>query len=171
MPNSAPRTFDGKRAQALYEDGHGCNAIARELGCSPSTVSKWAKENNLTFDRSQTALAVRAHVIDMAESRTLLAQKLLVIAHDLADSVDKPFLVFAFGGKDNEYNEHELVHAPVEAVRNIVTTAGIAFDKASKVIETSPEGLAESVSVLDRIESQLDAEFDPADDAQFLEPQ
>lgn len=168
---TSARTFDPKRAQALYEDGHGCNAIARELGCAPSTVSKWAKEAGLAFDRSQTALAVRAHVVDMAETRTLLAQKMAVAASDLLDSLDGPYLVYSFGGRDNDYNEHTLDRPPVEVVRNAVTTAAIAFDKATKVLELSPDGLAESLSVLDRVASQLGAEFADADDAEFVAAQ
>jgi len=155
MGNSAPRTFDAKRAQTLYEDGHGCNAIARELGCSPSTVSKWARENDLRFDRSQTALAVRAHVIDMAEARLLLAQKMVVAASDLLDQLDGPYLVYAFGGRDNDYNEHQLDRPPVEVIRNAVTTAGIAFDKASKVVEGTNPGQAAAVSMLTGLASLM----------------
>lgn len=164
-------TFPAKRAQELFEQGYGCNAIARELGVGPASVSRWAKDAGLKFDRSQTALAVRAHVIDMAEARLLLAQKMVVAASDLLDQLDGPYLVYAFGGRDNDYNEHQLDRPPVEVIRNAVTTAGIAFDKATKVIETSPEGLAESLSVLDKLEREMDAEFTPADDAEFAEPQ
>lgn len=164
-------TFDAKRAQALYEDGHGCNAIARELGVAPSTVSRWAKQNGLEFDRSQTAMAVRAHVVDLAQARTLLAQKMAVAASDMLDALDGPYLVYAFGGRDNMYEEHELDRPPVEVVRNAVTTAGIAFDKASKVLESSPEGLLDSVAVLDRLETQMDLEFAAVDDAEFGGPQ
>lgn len=163
-------TFDAKRAQearALYDEGFSCNAIARKLGCSPSTISRWAKDNELTFDRSQTALAVRAHVIDMAETRLLLAQKMAVAASDLLDALDGPYLVYSFGGRDNTYEEHTLDRPPVEVIRNAVTTAGIAFDKASKVLESTPEGTSEAESVLDRLEAEFTAEFTDADDAEF----
>lgn len=163
-------TFPAKRARELFDEGFGCNAIARQLGVGPASVSRWAKDAQLAFDRSQTALAVRAHVIDLAETRTLLAQKMAVAASDLLDSLDGKYLVYAFGGKENDYNEHELDRPPVEVIRNAVTTAAIAFDKASKVMETSPEGLAESLSVLDRLEQQLDSEFSEADDAEFAAP-
>jgi predicted transcriptional regulator len=155
MANSAPRTFDAKRAQTLYEDGHGCNAIARELGCSPSTVSKWAKESELKFDRSQTALAVRAHVIDLAEARTLLAQKMAVAASDLLDSLDGKYLVYSFGGRDNTYNDHELDRPPVEVIRNAVTTAAIAVDKASKILEGINPGQSEALSILETLAKTL----------------
>jgi transposase-like protein len=77
-------TFDGKRARAreLYDEGYSCNAIAKQLDCLPSTVSRWASAEGLTFDRSQTTLAVRAHTVDLAEARMVLAQKLMEKASD-----------------------------------------------------------------------------------------
>src|SRR5262245_8271385 len=98
------RTFDAKRAQearALYDEGHGCNAIAKRLDVAPSTISAWAKREGLAFDRSQTSLAVRAHTIDLAEARLLLAQKMTVAASDMLDRLDGKYIVFAFGGKSN----------------------------------------------------------------------
>ena len=141
-------TFDAKRAEALYEDGHGCNAIARELGVAPSTVSRWAKQNELAFDRSQTAMAVRAHVVDLAQARTLLAQKMAVAASDMLDRLDEPYLVYSFGGQFNDFESHVLDEPPVEVVRNAVTTAGIAFDKATKVVEGVNPGQGAAVSLL-----------------------
>jgi len=122
-------------ARRLYDEGNGCNAIARLVGFSPARISKWAKEEHLAFDRSQTDLAVRAHVVDLAEARMLLAQKMTVAADDMLNRLDGEYLVYNFGGKDNDYSEHLLADPPVEVVRNAVTTAGIAFDKATKVVE------------------------------------
>ena len=160
-------TFPAKRAKELFDQGFGCNAIARELGVGAASVSRWANAEGLAFDRSQVALAVRAHVVDMAETRLLLAQKMAVVAHDMLDQLDGPYLVHSFGGRDNEYNEHTLERPPVEVVRNVVTTAAIAFDKATKVLELSPDGLNESLSMLDRIERDLAAEFVGVTDAEF----
>lgn len=155
----AAETFSVKRAQearALYDEGYGCNAIARKMGVSPGTISKWAKGEGLAFDRTQTALATRAHVIDLAEARTLLAQKMAIAASDMLDALDGEYLVYSFGGRDNDYNEHTLDRPPVEVVRNAVTTAGIAFDKASKVMETTPEGLGSAEALIDRLEDSID---------------
>ncbi|MGB3413164.1 MAG: hypothetical protein WBA28_00455 [Microbacteriaceae bacterium] len=133
------------RARELFDQGMGCNQIAEAVGVNPSTVSRWGKVEGLSFDRSQTAMAVRAREIDLAESRTLLAQKMLTAAHDLLDSLDDQFLVYSFGGRDNVYSEHTLDRPPVEAQRQIMTTAGIAFDKASKILEKNKPG-SESVA-------------------------
>lgn len=159
-------TFDSKRAQAkeLYDEGYSCNAIARELDASPSTVSRWAKDEGLSFDRSQTELAVRAHMIDMAEDRVLLAKKMIVNASDSLDMLDRPFLVYNFGGKENDYNEQVLDHAPIEARRSAQMIAGVAFDKATKVLEKSNEGIGRAESLVDHLEQFFDSTPDEPDE-------
>jgi hypothetical protein len=160
-------TLTGKRADeaaALFEQGFGCNAIARKMGIDPATVSHWAADVGLKFDRSQTALAVRAHTIDLAETRVDLAKKMAQVASDMLDSLDGEYLVYSFGGKENDYNEHTLDRPPVEVIRNAVTTAGIAFDKATKVVEATPEGLRGAESLIDRLEAGLSKFDDDSDD-------
>lgn len=142
------RTFDPERAQKLFDEGMGCNAIARELGVAASTVSKWAKDTKRTFDRSQVAAANQAHKVDLAAGRIRLAEKMLAASESMLDKIDNPYLVYAFGGKENGYNEHQLDSAPVEVRRNIITTAGITFDKLTRVVENSGDGADNAKSML-----------------------
>ena len=158
-----------QRARELFDQGLSCNAIARELGVAASTISRWARAEGLAFDRSKTELAVRARVIDIAASRTELAQKILTVAHETLDKLDGSYLVYAFGGRDNGYNEHLLDAPPIEVVRTAVTVAKDAHAIATRTLEMTPEGLGDAQSVLDRIEAGFDAEFTPADDAEFSE--
>ncbi|WP_440708811.1 helix-turn-helix domain-containing protein [Herbiconiux sp. YIM B11900] len=139
------------RLVALHGEGKSCREIATALGFSPATISKHAKALQLDFDRSQTDLATRARVIDLAEQRTLLAQKMLVVGHELLDTVDKPFIVFNFGGKSNTYREHLLPRPTPDAQRSMVTTAAIAFDKATRILEKSNGGLETAEGVLDKL--------------------
>jgi transposase-like protein len=133
----AGSTLNAERAQELFDAGMGCNAIARELGVDPATVSRWAKKVGVVFDRSQVAAANEAHRVDLAAGRIRLAEKMLAASESMLDRIDAPYLVYAFGGKDNEYNEHELVSAPVEVRRNVITTAGITFDKLTRIVENT----------------------------------
>ena len=103
----------------------------------------------------------------MAEARTALAWRLDAAANSMLDMLGKPFTVFNFGGKDNTFNSAVLDSPPVDAVRTIVTSAAIVFDKLSKVVESTPEGTGEAETVLDRIEAGIDAEFADVDDAEF----
>ncbi|MFA5608531.1 MAG: helix-turn-helix domain-containing protein [Leucobacter sp.] len=132
---------DSKRAllRKLHAKEMSVRAIAEELGVSRSTVSRWAKEEGLAFDRSRTALANAAQSIDLAAGRQRLAEKMLHRAEQLLDSLDKPYLVYSFGGRDNTYSEHTLNKPPVEVIRNAVTTAGITFDKLTRIVEKDPD--------------------------------
>ncbi|MGI6878818.1 hypothetical protein [Microbacterium sp. gxy059] len=115
------------------------NAIAKEIGYSGATVTNVAKALGLSFDRSSTEAAVKAHRVDLAESRQLLAEKMMREAHAMLDALSQPYEVFNFGGKDNTFNSHTFDTPPVEVKRNVLTTAGIAFDKATRIVEKAPE--------------------------------
>ena len=149
------REQKGARAKELYDDGYSCNAIARELGTSPATVSRWAKDEQLVFDRSQTAMAVRAHTVDLAEDRLLLARMMVVNAVDSIQMLDEPFEVFNFGGAENVFSSHILDAAPMDARRSAQVIAGVAFDKATRVIEKDNGGLDVVLGTLDRVADVL----------------
>jgi transposase-like protein len=159
------RTFDAERAQELFDQGLGCNAIARELGVAASTVSKWAKDSKRSFDRAQVAAANQAHRVDLAAGRIRLAEKMLAAAEAMLDDIDEPYLVYNFGGKDNTYEEHELDTAPVEVRRNIITTAGITFDKLTRVVETSGDGADDAKSMLAQLGRALGIGAEPVDNS------
>lgn len=143
--------MDAARARSLFDEGLSCNAIARELGCAASTVSRWAKGEGLSFDRAQTAAATAAHTVDLAAGRVRLAEKMLKAAEDMLDRIDDEYLVYNFGGKDNDYNEHTLDSAPVEVRRSIIVTAGITFDKLTRIVERDGTGTDEAVGMLDTL--------------------
>ena len=140
MSKGAERS-SSKRAQlrSFQSKGLSASAIARELGVAKSTISRWAKADGISFDRSKTAEATAAKSIDLAAARTRLAEKMAHRAEQLLDSLDGKYLVYNFGGKDNTYSEHTLDKPPVEVVRNAVTTAGITFDKLSRIVERDPD--------------------------------
>ncbi|MCU1408477.1 MAG: hypothetical protein JWM23_557 [Microbacteriaceae bacterium] len=159
-------TFDAlrPRARELYDEGHGCNAIAKQLGVAPSTISRWAKEEDLAFDRSQTSLAVRAHAIDMAESRMLLTQKMLVAGHEALDSLDEPFTVYSFGGAENVFSSHTFDSAPIDARKTAVMIAKEGVMAAAKALEKSTDGLDAAMNLVDRILDKFEQSVPPAPD-------
>lgn len=93
-------TFDSKRAQArvLSDEGLSCNAIAKRLKCAPSRVSRWAKSEGLSFDRSQTKAAVEAHTVDLAAERLALAEEMMEAGRAALREVKGPVVVYNFGG-------------------------------------------------------------------------
>lgn len=150
-------TFDAKRALELAEQGMSCRGIAKELGCAPSTVSRWADRAGVSFDRAQTAAAVKAHTVDLAAGRVRLAEKMLAASETMLDRIDEPYLVYNFGGKDNTFEQAELASAPVEVRRNVITTAGITFDKLTRIVEKSDTGLDQAVGVIDTLAAGFSA--------------
>lgn len=127
------RTPDAKR-EAILADvraGKSCRQTARDHEVSPATVSKLAKDEDVAdaFGRSQTKSATEAVVADNRAWRAATSRRFLAKCNALMDRMDGPHLVYAFGGRDNEYNEHELAEPPVDALRGLMTAAAIAFDK------------------------------------------
>lgn len=140
-----------KRAEiiSLFAEGLSRNAIARRAGVAGATVSKICADEGLAFDRSKTALAVRAHQIDLAEARVLLAKKIAVRADELLEDMDAPMFVHNFGGRENTYVE-ELIDSPtVEARQRMMTAVGIGFDKITRIVERSNDGVEQARGVLD----------------------
>lgn len=144
---------DDQKAQvlALHAEGHARNEIARRIGISAGSVTNICRAADRTFDRSETAKATEARQIDLAAGRTRLAEKMLAVAEGMLDTVDGPYLVYSFGGKDNDYNEHLLDSAPFEVRQRALTGAGIAFDKLTRIVEKDNGGLEQAVGVLDQI--------------------
>lgn len=75
-------------------------------------------------------------------------------AEEALDDLDKPYIVFSFGGRDNVYNEHELKRPPVEVRRNVLTMAGITFDKLSRIVEKDPD-VSGAQSVVQSLEAGI----------------
>ena len=80
----------GARARELFDQGLGCNAIARELGVAPATISAWAKREGIEFDRAQVAAANNAKVIDGKARRLALQERAYTRAESLYDRLEAP---------------------------------------------------------------------------------
>lgn len=159
-PSRAPRPVtDETRARVaeLHAQGLGRNAIARELDIPAATVTGIARTLGLEFDRSATALAVRARQIDLAAERTTVKAMLLVRARDALEAMDAPSLVYSFGGKDNTYAERLLDAPPVADQRNLMTIAGIALTRYADLdrVDTGASNTADAVGMVDRMHAAL----------------
>ena len=138
----------------LHAEGLSVRAIAERLGVSKSTVAAWAKQDGLAFNRARTAEAVAAKSVDLAAGRQRLAEKMLAAAENMLEQLDKPYTVYSFGGRDNVYTEHTLDQPPVEAKRNIITTAAITFDKLTRIVEKDPD-VSGAQSVVQSLEAGI----------------
>jgi len=136
---------------ALHAEGLARNEIARRVGIAAGSVTNICRAEGLTFDRSETKQATEARAVDLAAGRIRLAEKMLAASEGMLDVIDGPYEVYNFGGKDNTFESRVLDSAPVEVRRNIITTAGITFDKLTRIVEKSDTGLDVAVGVLDTI--------------------
>lgn len=130
---SARATFDEVLARALYEEGKSCNAIARRLGVAPSTVSRWAKREGLSFARSQTAAANEAHAIDLKSRRQDIVQRLYRRAATNMDRLEAPTfktLTRDFGGGESP---DELNFVPTVNERELTGAIATGLAAAAKL--------------------------------------
>jgi len=128
---------DGEIAEIrrLHGEGLALRAIAREIGRAPQTVSRCCEREGLKFDRSQTAAANRAMSVDMAARRAVLAEQLLADAERIRAQLWTPTTVFNFGGRDNDYNEHQFPEAPADIKRTLMQTATTAVTAHLRLVD------------------------------------
>jgi hypothetical protein len=153
---------DTQRQQVinLHAEGLPRNQIARQVGISAGSVTNICRAEGLAFDRSETKHATEARAVDLAAGRIRLAEKMLAASEDMLDVIDGPYEVYNFGGKDNTFESRVLDSAPVEVRRNVITTAGITFDKLTRIVERENGGLEQAVGVLDQIAEGFKAAAD-----------
>jgi hypothetical protein len=159
-----PRIDEQRRAAILAAvrepAGRSRAAIAREFECSTRTVQRIADEAGITnpWSTADTRKATAAARDHLKARRAALSARFLDEAEKLLDRMTGPFVVFAFGGKDNEFNSAVLRDVPTADLRNLMTSAAVAFDKhlaADK--HDATDGADDAVSMLGKLAAGLDA--------------
>lgn len=132
----------------LLETGHlSCGEIAARYGRATSTIARIAKAEGIDVDRSRTKAATAAKQADIQARLASLAEQLLDDAHRLREQLWKPCLVYSFGGKENDYNEHTIDQPDFRAKQAILTSVGIAVDKVV-AIRKSEAGPGEATGLI-----------------------
>ncbi|MDJ0323180.1 helix-turn-helix domain-containing protein [Cryobacterium sp. PH31-AA6] len=126
-------TFDqGTRARELFDAGKSCNAIARELGFSPSTISRWAKREGVSFDRAKTVEAVAAHRIDRALIRADIIDRMYLRSQKVLTRLEADTFTYRVPtqfGSDLVSDEDP----PAGDEKNLAAALGIYTDKATRL--------------------------------------
>ncbi|MFI6534172.1 helix-turn-helix domain-containing protein [Nonomuraea sp. NPDC050547] len=171
MPSDQRPVTDQERDQIrdLHAQGLGCNEIARQIGRNRWTVSTHAKAMGLSFDRARTREATAARAADNAATRAQLASDLLADAARLRAQLWEPCTIHSFGGRDNVYNEHPVDEPPFRDKRDIMSTVGVAVEKALRLTDyDANSGASEARSMLSSIAEALEvaaANLPPDDEA------
>lgn len=121
------------RIGELVEQGVSRAQIAARLRIAPSTVSKYAPAG--AFDRAATRTATKARAADARALRVQLAHDLLRDAARLRASMWQPHTAFAFGGKENTYNEHKIPEPTAGDKRALMAAAATAIDRSIRLLD------------------------------------
>ncbi|MCO1575015.1 hypothetical protein M8C13_04480 [Crossiella sp. SN42] len=158
---------DRERVRELHAEGLGRNEIAKQAGLSAATVTKLAKELELSFDRSATEVAVAARVVDAKAKRAELMNNLLDDAARLRAQLWERAHVYSFGGKDNTFAEAHVPQPSFRDQRDIMGSVSTALTASLRLAEhDSDPGVDASKSMLGALAGELSrlAEQLPADD-------
>lgn len=127
------RTFDqGERARELFDAKKSCNAIAKELGVSPSTISGWAKKEGLSFARKQTAAAVQAHRIDRAAVRADIIDRMYLRSQKVLSRLEADKFTYRIVTADGSHTVSD-DFPPSGDEKNLAASLGIYVDKATRL--------------------------------------
>jgi hypothetical protein len=125
---------DRDQVRALHAQGLSRNEIARRIQRSGRTVTRLAGELGLTFERGEmVAAATAAKVADGKARRAALALALLDDAERLRSQLFAPALVYAFGGKDNTFEQANIPEPSFRDKRDLMNALGIAIDRSVKL--------------------------------------
>jgi hypothetical protein len=105
------------------------------VGRHPSSVKRRLDKLGIHLDRTQTAAATQAKVIDAKARRAALEVALLEDAEEMRRRMFAKTTVYNFGGKDNTYNEREVNEPPHADKLKLMQAAGIAIDRSLKISE------------------------------------
>lgn len=134
MANRPLTDADRKAVRRLHAAGKTRNDIAREIGRSPSTVTKLAGELGLSFDRTATEAATQARTADLAARRTALAEALQADAEKLRVQLWQPCVYGEFGGKENVWSQVNLDLPRFGDQRQILASVQTAVNTSAKLV-------------------------------------
>lgn len=154
---------DRERLRQLHAQGLGRNAIARELKRSPRTISVLAEQLGLSFDRTMTAVATQARVIDAKARRAALIDRAYTRAERIFDRLEADVVDgYKFTSTTvNGIETKQLDHVPAPEERSLATAAGHYLTQAAKLeaLDTT-NGVDDAKSMLGALAAGLNAAYD-----------
>ncbi len=132
----APRPWEPAETdalRALHGDGLSLNAIAKRMARSKDVISRRAADLGLNWDRTRTAVATQAVVLDAKARRAQLALDLLADAETIRRQLHQPKTYIDHGGKDfDEVRWTTATPEPADLLK-LMQTVSLAVDRALKL--------------------------------------
>ncbi|MHD0300876.1 helix-turn-helix domain-containing protein [Rhodococcus qingshengii] len=148
---------ESARLTELHAAGKSLNFIATDMQRSKETIGRHSERLGLSFDRTATAKAAEAVHVDNKARRARIEEQLLVKSEDMLAQLDKPAIVYSFGGQFNQYEQHELDKPDPVAQKHIVQALSTALNAANKLHEMNAGQQAEkAVSALVQMQGALE---------------
>lgn len=147
---------EDQQLRDLAAAGTSIRKMADAVGRHQSSVKRRLDRLGIHGDRTQTAAATQAKVIDAKARRAALEVALLEDAEKLRTQLWAPTKVYNFGGKDNTYNERDVDEPPNADKLKLMQAVGIAVDRSIKISDHDADtGITEAVGALDQIADAL----------------
>ena len=128
--------------------GKSRNQVSRESGRGLGTVTRIAQAAGIALDRSATKPATEAKVADVRARLAELAVLLVEDAHRLHGQIFAPHMAFSFGGRDNTYEEHEIPEPTARDKQALMTSIGIAVQRAAEIVRRDAPELGEAKGLI-----------------------
>lgn len=133
----APRPWEPAETdtlRALHADGLSLNAIAKRMARSKDVISRRAADLGLNWDRTRTAVATQAVVLDAKARRAQLANDFLADAERLRKQLWEPTEYVEHGGKDFDEVRWTRDTPIFQDQLRIMQTTALATDRALKLM-------------------------------------
>jgi hypothetical protein len=158
---------DREQVRTLHTQGKTRNEIARTIKRSTSTVTKIARELDLTFDRAaEVAVATEVRRADLAARRAALALGLQDDAEKLRAQLFAPCTVGEFAGREGDWHTADLDRPRFTDQRQIIGAVQTAVSTSLRLAPAEGgEGAEQVRSMLGALgEALTQAAADDPDD-------
>ncbi len=146
----------------LHGEGHGRNEISRRIGRGLRTISVHAAKMGLDFDRTATAVATQAKVIDAKARRTAIIERLYARVETTLDRLDRA----AEGGfkyttsTGQGIDTVSLDHVPGQEEKAFAAAVGQYLNQATRLEALdSNNGVDDAKSMLGQLATGLTAAY------------
>lgn len=151
------------RIRELHTQGVPCNAIARQMGRSPSTVSRTAKAMGLDWDASRTAAATERKQASNRDRRAGAIRRMYDQADKLLDRLDQPTYKLVGMDKDGyaRTNVIDQDAVPAADVRALHASAVNLLNTAARLelVDAGHTGQGEARGILGALQDTLAAAY------------